>query len=268
VVVPDVRGKTYVEAVAALDKAGFKTTIVSRQPSADVATGSVISQEPTAGSTVARGSQVGVVLSAGAPIVTVPSVTGQEVTSASSAITAAGLTVGKLTDRSSNDIPSGGVISQTPSAGTQVAPGTAVDLVISTGAATAILPDVRGMTQSAATDRLTALGLTVLPTSGFSSTVTSGSVFDQSPVPGSVVPSGTEVTIRVSQGAQPVTVPNVVGATESAATTSIVGVGLVPVSESTSVTVTSQVGIVQDEIPAAGTAVQPGSQVRIIVGRM
>ena len=67
------------------------------------------------------------------PGVPVPNVVGQTQAAASAAIETAGLTVGIITRRSSNTIPSGSVISQSPAAGTRVAGGTAVNLVVSRG---------------------------------------------------------------------------------------------------------------------------------------
>jgi RHS repeat-associated protein len=69
---------------------------------------------------------------ASAPV-TVPNVVGQAQATAESAIGAAGLTVGVTSAASSPTVPAGQVMSQNPAAGTSVAPGSAVNLVISTG---------------------------------------------------------------------------------------------------------------------------------------
>src|SRR4029079_5971763 len=52
---------------------------------------------------------------------------------ASTAITGAGLTVGAVTSQASDTVPVGSVISESPAAGTPVAVGSAVALVISSG---------------------------------------------------------------------------------------------------------------------------------------
>jgi len=74
----------------------------------------------------------------GIPLAMVPAVTGFTQAAATTAITNAGLTVGTVTQQSSNTVPSGEVISETPSGGTIVNPGSAVTLVISTGVPLAI----------------------------------------------------------------------------------------------------------------------------------
>lgn len=68
-----------------------------------------------------------------APTVTVPNVTGLTQSAAATALIAAGLSVGSTSTATSATIPSGSVISQSPTAGSTAATGSAVDLVISIG---------------------------------------------------------------------------------------------------------------------------------------
>src|SRR5204862_3828086 len=68
------------------------------------------------------------------PTVLVPNVVGQMQAAATSAITSAGLTLGTVTMQSSTTVAPGNVISQSPAAGTRVASGLAVNLVVSSGA--------------------------------------------------------------------------------------------------------------------------------------
>ena len=67
----------------------------------------------------------------------VPPVVGDQQATAESAITSAGLGLGTVRTAASSTVPSGNVISESPAAGTAVLPGSAVDLVVSTGVATA-----------------------------------------------------------------------------------------------------------------------------------
>ena len=68
-----------------------------------------------------------------APKINVPNVVGDTQAAATTAITAAGLTLGTVTQASSATVAGGSVVSQTPASGTSVASGSAVALVISTG---------------------------------------------------------------------------------------------------------------------------------------
>jgi hypothetical protein len=63
----------------------------------------------------------------------VPNVVGDTQSAATSAITSAGLTLGSVSQQSSPTVPSGDVISQSPTAGTSVNSGSAVNIVVSTG---------------------------------------------------------------------------------------------------------------------------------------
>ena len=81
------------------------------------------------------GSAVNFVVSTGPPLVAAPNVVGLTQVAATTAITGAGLVVGLVTNASSATVPAGSVISQTPVGGTQVAPGSAVNLTVSSGPA-------------------------------------------------------------------------------------------------------------------------------------
>jgi len=139
VLVPNVVGQMQAAATSAIISAGLTLGTVTMQSSTTVAPGNVISQSPAAGTSVASGLAVNLVVSSGAPPpapVPVPNVVGQTQAAATSAITGAGLTVGTVTMQSSTTVASGTVIGQNPAAGAQSASGSAVDLVVSTGGGT------------------------------------------------------------------------------------------------------------------------------------
>ncbi|MEE8124376.1 MAG: PASTA domain-containing protein, partial [Nitrospirales bacterium] len=94
-------------------------------------------------------------------LVLVPDVVGQSQSAAQTTLTNAGFTVGTVTTANSNSVPAGNVISQNPTAGQNVAPGTAVDLVVSDGPAPVSVPNVVGLAQGAAQTAITNAGLTV-----------------------------------------------------------------------------------------------------------
>jgi serine/threonine-protein kinase len=70
------------------------------------------------------------VVSAGAPTITVPNVVGFTLDAAKAKIDSAGLRTGTSLMRSTSDAPPGTVIDQRPQGGTLGAPGTSVDLVV------------------------------------------------------------------------------------------------------------------------------------------
>jgi beta-lactam-binding protein with PASTA domain len=96
--------------------------------------GTVVSQEPAAGSEVAPGTVVAVTV-AGTPEILftqVPGVVGDDVNTATRAVKAAGL-VAQRGDTVSSSDPQGTVVSQQPAAGTSVIRGATVTLNVSSG---------------------------------------------------------------------------------------------------------------------------------------
>ena len=103
---------------------------------------------------------------------------------AARAITGAGLTVGTVTTASSTTVPAGSVISQSPSAGTQVTPAAPSRSSSRPVRRRSRCPNVVGLTQAAATTAITGAGLTVgTVTTASSTTVPAGSVISQTPSP-------------------------------------------------------------------------------------
>src|ERR1039458_6464853 len=172
VAVPNVVGQTQAAAATAITGAGLVVGTVTTPSSGTVASGSVISETPVAGTLVTLGSAVNLVVSTGPAPVAVPNVVGQTQAAAATAITGAGLVVGTVTTASSGTVASGRVISESPVAGTLVTLGSAVTLVVWTGPAQVAVPNVVGQTQAAAATAITGAGLVV----GTVTTASSGTV--------------------------------------------------------------------------------------------
>ena len=139
--VPSVTGMDETTAYNTLSNAGF-TPVKDYAYNGDVAQGNVIEQSPAAGSLGKSGDSVKIVISRGteqegATTIAVPSVLGLTEDAARAAIQNAGLTVGNITSGNSDTVASGQIISQSPAADAAVDPNTAVDFVVSTGAAQA-----------------------------------------------------------------------------------------------------------------------------------
>jgi MYXO-CTERM domain-containing protein len=136
--VQSVLNQTQAAATTAIQGAQLIVGTLSQQSSVTVPAGSVISQSPSAGTSLAAGSAVSLVVSTG-PVAT-PNVVNQTEAAATAALTGAGLAVGTVTRESSATVPSGSVISQSPASGANVASGSAVALVVSTGPSTPTTP--------------------------------------------------------------------------------------------------------------------------------
>jgi beta-lactam-binding protein with PASTA domain len=151
-------------------------------------------------------------------------------------------------------------------AGEVLAVDTKLTLYVSGGPAQATVPNVVGKTGPVAIMLLTNAGLSFNPSSAYSNTVPPGSVISQDHPAGSNVPGGTVVGFVVSLGKAPtqVTVPPVVGLTQTAATAALTGTGLT-VGTVTSVANAAPAGIVLSQSPAAGSTATQGSTVNLTV---
>jgi beta-lactam-binding protein with PASTA domain len=260
VAAPDVVGLPQAQATTSITGASLVLGTVTTQSSTTVAPGVVISQSPAAATQVAQGSAVNLVVSTG---VAVPNVVNQTQAAATTTLTNASLIVGTVTTQSSGSVPSGSVISQSPAASAQVAGGTAVNLVISTGPAMVAAPNVAGLSQAAATTAITGASLVLgTVTTQSSTTVAPGLVISQSPVAATQVLQGSAVNLVVSTG---VTVPNVVNQTQAAATTALTNASLTVGTVTTQSSATVASGSVISQSPAASTQVAGGSAVNLVV---
>lgn len=195
--VPNVVGDTQAAATSALTAAGFVLGTATTQASTTVAPGTVIGQDPGAGTSAASGSAVNLVVSSG---VTVPNLVGLPLSAAS---VPSSLFLGAVTQQYSSVAPQGTIIAQSPVAGSSVAGGTAINLVISQGPAPVLtqVPNIFGDTQTSAMAALVGAELT-LGTVGneASSTVPWGEVSSQSPPAGDSVTVGSAVNVILSSG--------------------------------------------------------------------
>jgi beta-lactam-binding protein with PASTA domain len=264
--VPNVVNQTETTAAAAIVAAGLTLGPVTHVTSATVPAGTIISQSPVAGTQVVPGTPVSLVASSGPPLVTVPDVSNLTQAAASAAITTAGLAVGTVTSASSPTVPAGAVISQSPLAGIQIAVGSAVALVVSSGLPLVAVPDVSTLTQAAATAAITAANLIVgNVTTSSSMTVPAGAVISQNPAAGTQIVVGSAVALVVSSGLPLVAVPNVINATQAMATTAITSVGLTVAAITTAPSLTVPAGAVISQNPVAGTQITLGSAVALVV---
>jgi beta-lactam-binding protein with PASTA domain len=136
-VVPNVVGMTQTAAQAAIVAASLTVGAVSTANSTTVPAGAVIAQSPGDGASVAQNTAVNLIVSVGPATVTVPDLVGQTQATAQGQINGAGLTIGAITTANSATVAAGSVISQSPAAGTSVAPNSVVAFVVSLGPASA-----------------------------------------------------------------------------------------------------------------------------------
>ena len=132
-----------------------------------------------------------------------------------------------------------------------------------TGAQTITVPNVKGQAFDAAEQTLTGLGLTVerqLEDNEADANV----VFDQDPEGDTRVGKGAKVILKVSQGAKPVEVPNVVGTDEEDALSAFERLGL-QAETTREASDTATLGRVTAQNPTPGTPAPKGSTVKLTV---
>lgn len=192
-VVPTVAGMQEEAAVAAIEEASLVPEV--RRVIDDAEAGTVLRSEPDAGITVSPGSAVSLVISNGPPPAPLMSVANLSEAQARQALEAAGFVVGSVTREDSATVAQDLVISTDPSAGTDVARGFTVNLVLSSGMVQ--VPNVLERPIAAAADELTALGLVV--DRRFTTRCIGGDVVEQSLTPGSH-PQGSTITLLYCNG--------------------------------------------------------------------
>jgi serine/threonine-protein kinase len=200
--VPNVVGEMEDDAVEALEGAGLRAQ-VEREFDPEVRRGLVISQDPPAGERVEEDTEVTIVVSRGPPPEVVPNVVGLPEDEATDALTAAGFEVGEVTPRESEE-DQGIVLEQEPPGDSEARPGTAVNLVVSSGPATVAVPDVICQDFDSAQEEVEGAGLDFVVTgSRFSDECEPGTVAEQNPSAGTEVQPGSNVRVKESSGPSP-----------------------------------------------------------------
>jgi serine/threonine-protein kinase len=97
---------------------------------ADAPRGLAMMTRPPAGTALAPGAGLTVVVSRGAPTIPVPDLLGMASADARTKLETQGLQLGTVTRRRTGEGSPGTVVAQSPAAGTLAAPGTVVDIVV------------------------------------------------------------------------------------------------------------------------------------------
>jgi serine/threonine-protein kinase len=211
VALPNVVGLQQADAVAQLQGLNMEAVIVEIDTQ-DQPEGTVLAQDPAPGEEVPEGTRVTLQVVGPAATIAVPDVTGQDQLSAAATL---GRNFQVATEQEGSDtVAVGAVIRTDPPAGTMVPRDSLVTMFISAGSPITTVPDVVGLTQSAASDRLTNAGLIMevqfVNLSSDDSRI--GIVITQDPEGGVKADIGLTVTVVVGQaiggGSTTTTFPN------------------------------------------------------------
>jgi len=158
--VPNIVGQTYTDGYGQLTSAGLLVSKAS-EPSDTVAVDTVIRTDPPAGTIVGDRQIITVYVSGGANTVKVPSLAGLSEAEAAGVLATLKLTLGTITQGTSATVAAGKVVETLPALNTEIAEGSAVNLIISNGKV--MVPDVRNLDISDARSAMSspAVGLVV-----------------------------------------------------------------------------------------------------------
>jgi beta-lactam-binding protein with PASTA domain len=159
----------------------------------------------------------------------------------------------------------GTVLGSDPAFGKKADEGSTVVLIVSSGPGEVTVPTVEGFSESRAQKALAKVGFKVEIKERSSTAVEKGRVIRTSPPGGTNAPYGERVVVIVSSGPEEVTVPSVVGLTQSSAQNALEarGLGVSIVEEESD----KPKGEVLRQTPAGGSSVSEGSNVALTVSK-
>jgi serine/threonine-protein kinase len=229
--VPVVTGLTLTQAKATADKDQFTLKVKKGVKSITIGNGVILTQTPKAGKVIKQGSVLAVVPSLGPPAVAVPSLTGLTCATGVVALQNAHLKGDCVTAQYDNNVANSLLISwsyagkTTP---TKAPYGATIDMVPSKGHEPVPVPTSisQSDTFNDALVLLQAVNLNGTEVPAANNTIPAGDVIALNPPSGTLAPYGSTVTVYVSTGPPTTQVPNVIGESVPAATTTLQDHGL------------------------------------------
>ncbi len=207
--VPNIKETTTEKATTRLENLGLKLDIIGEQYSETVDEGYIIAQNYEPGGMIPLGESVGVLVSLGTRQFQMIDLTGKTSADAKKKIADENLPFEVIEDYEySSTVPIEVIIRQEPAVGEWLKPGEKVYIFISKGPelTTTRVPNVLGLSESAAKEKLLAAGLKIgAVNTDYSSKYEKGLVCFQASDPDKEVVTGTIVGITISIGPAPVT---------------------------------------------------------------
>jgi eukaryotic-like serine/threonine-protein kinase len=200
--VPPLKSASIDTAGQILSLLGLKIDISGEEKSSEIPEDHIIEQSPAPYSSIAEGGTVKVIISSGEDItaIDIPDLTGLEVEKAKGILAEMGLKAGTISYVSSEEFEENTVISQDPPKGSSAVQEEAIDLEVSSGPETIIVPNIIGLDFAYASRYLESLGINI--TTGMApineKAGRAGIVVSAEPAPGTAVKKDTVVKILVS----------------------------------------------------------------------
>jgi len=269
--VPNVTGVKSAAARQNLEKQGWKVNVQEKPVTDAQQTDVVVQQSPPPGTQVQQKNQpVTLYVGKGPERVPVPQVAGMKLQEAQAVLSKARLNAQVSTQPVAEPQRNGVVLGMKVAAGTPVAPGTMVPLVVGayTAPATKPVPGVKGMPGGPAMQKLQSQGWKVdVQRKAVTDAMQNNLVLQQSPEPGTQADPGRQtVTVTVGQYQETVRVPSLVGMTFKQAETALKQAKLTMGAGAATVTDPRKINTVLRQDIAPGTSVEPGTRVGVTMG--
>ena len=263
--IPSIVGATKGQAITTMKELGIKVKVKKSTFDEMVPKGKIISMSPPAGSRVAEGATISVIISNGPERYRVPNLKGKNLSQATVALADAKLVVGKTDEQFSETIPKDKIISISPEPGTLVKKNTEINIVLSKGVELISVDSYVGKSSEQALNELTDAGFDVIQKDVFSDTYPIGIVVTQTPNTPSIA-KGEKVTLTISKGPEQVKVPaGILKSEESKAVSLLEDYGFqVKVLKPAKVTKGKKLFVIK-VIPNEGSLVKPNSVITIEV---
>ncbi|HEY0393344.1 MAG TPA: Stk1 family PASTA domain-containing Ser/Thr kinase [Candidatus Elarobacter sp.] len=207
-----------------------------------------------------RGGPIG----APAKDIAVPDLVGTSATAAQQELLQRGLQA-KVTNEPSDSVQQDHVIRQDPAPGTKLARNDVVALVVSGGLPRVTVPDINGYDVADAQRALQGAKLRAKIVQAFSATAPKDRVIDVKPPANTSVRQNSVITLTVSKGTQPITVPNLVGKTYDDARRALAAMGLTLTTDQRTANDDIPANVIISQSPEPGSTVQPRASVSVMV---
>lgn len=201
VVVPNIIGMQYDDAVATLEQDGFEPVIADTSFGVSLPVGRIFLQKPEANKIVKEGRKIYLFISGGDQLISVPSLKGKNISDARLALERVGLKIGKIEEAESS-YPNDMIFDQQFAEGTKLRKGQNVGVVVSIGkgGGDIIVPDLIGKSLSEARRILSDSSLAIGKVNyQISNTLLPNTILDQYPAPGNRLNSNGTVDLFITK---------------------------------------------------------------------
>lgn len=200
VLLPDLTGLTLEEATTKAEESKIVVEVFEEKYDVEIAEGLIISQDPIyqPNFTVKEGSKINVVVSKGQEIVKVTKLVGKTKDEARKELKELGLEM-ELEEDYSDDVEAGIVIEQDKQEGEEILAGSIVKLKVSLGIEQVEVPDLTGLSEDEAKNKITEAKLKWIRTDKIKDSSKETGVVGQSISPKSMVNKNSEIAITINE---------------------------------------------------------------------